>query len=200
MAQEPDKPRGIRVGLDLSRYGFYIMNKGFLSNEITVDYNWKENNFLVIDVGTISGSEETEKYLVEANGFYSRIGIDRNFLPHPADMLSFGTRFGMSVFTYNSSNIVFSDPVWGDYTDVIDPQKMSAFWVEAVFGIKTEIFTNIFLGWSASAKVMLVKARSEYFPEVRVPGYGSQKGSFSPGFGFYIIYRLPFSRKSKINN
>lgn len=188
--------RALRIGLDLSRYGFFAAERGFFKNEITVDYALKNKNFLVLDIGTISGSAESENYLIRANGFYSRVGIEHNFLSHPIDVLSIGTRLGLSKYSYSPGEVVFRDPFWGDYSVDVDPQNISAFWIEAVFGIKTEIFKNFFLGWSASARVMLISSKSEYFPEYKVPGFGSTKGAVSPGFGFYVFYRFPLEKES----
>jgi hypothetical protein len=182
--------RSVRIGLDLSRYAFFAAEGGFFKNEITLDYALKNKNFLVLDIGTISGSTESENFLIRANGFYSRVGIEHNFLSHPNDVLSIGSRLGLSNYSYSPDNVIFKDPFWGDYSENVDHQKNSAFWIEAVFGIKTEIFNNFFLGWSASAKVMLKSSKSEYFPEYKVPGFGSTKGAFSPGFGFYVYYRF----------
>jgi hypothetical protein len=189
-------PKALRIGLDLSRYGFFAAERGFLTNEITLDYALKNKNFLVLDIGTISGSAKSQNYMISANGFYSRVGIEHNFLSHPSDVLSIGSRIGMSKYIYSPEDVVFEDPFWGDYSEDIDPQNNSAFWIEAVFGIKTEIFKNFFMGWSASARVMLVSSKSDYFPEYKVPGFGSTKGAVSPGFGFYVYYRFPFKRES----
>ena len=201
-AQTPEAEviRAVRIGLDLSRYGFYAAEGGFFINEFTIDYTLKSKNFLVAYFGTISGSVDSENYMLSSNGFYSRIGIDKNFLSHPTDVLSMGARLGFSKYKYSPGNIVFQDPFWGNYSEDIDPQSGSAFWIEAVFGIKTEIFRNFFLGWSASARVMLISSKSEYFSEYKVPGFGTTKGSVSPGFGFYVYYRFPLEKKSSPNN
>jgi hypothetical protein len=182
--------RALRIGLELSRYGFYAAEGGYFKNEISLDYTLKGKNFLILDIGTISGSQETENYLISASGFYSRVGIDHNFLSHPSDILSIGSRLGLSKYRYSPGEVVFNDPFWGDYFEDVEPQNKSAFWIEAVFGIKTEIFNNFFIGWSASARVMLISSKSEYFPEYKVPGFGSTKGAVSPGFGFYVYYRF----------
>jgi hypothetical protein len=199
-AQEQEVQRGIRLGIDLSRYGFFLADKAFLGNEITLDYNWKSKNFIVLDVGQISGSKSNEKYSLQAGGIYSRIGIDHNFLPHPSDVLSIGTRLGFSRYQYRADEILFSDPFWGDYTYEIETQKMGALWIEAVFGVKTEILKNVYLGWSVSAKVLLFKPNSLFFPDYKIPGYGSRKGSVSPGFGFYFFYKIPFRQKATSTN
>lgn len=187
--------RAIRIGVDLSNYGFYFAQKGILSNEITIDYYRKDKSIIVADLGFISGSPGSKAYNMKASGIYSRIGIDKNFLNHPDDVLSLGTRLGFSRYSYDPENVIFQDPVWGDYATDIEAQSMTAVWIEAVMGIKAEVFRNVYLGWSVSAKVMLRKPGNKYFPEYKVPGYGSQKGSVSPGFGFYIFYRLPLNLK-----
>lgn len=201
-AQSPETvgPRAVRIGLDLSRYGFYAAERGFFINEFTIDYTLKNKNFLVVDFGTISGSVESDSYSLSSNGFYSRVGIDRNFLSHPTDVLSMGARLGFSNYKYSPGDVVFQDPFWGDYSEDIDPQSGSAFWIEAVFGIKTEIFRNFFLGWSARARVMLISSKLEYFSDYKVPGFGTTKGSISPGFGFYVYYRFPLGEKASLNN
>lgn len=191
-AQEQEVQKGIRLGIDLSKYGFFLAEKTYFGNEITVDYNWKGKNFLVLDVGQISGSITTGNYSMKAGGIYSRIGLDHNFLPHPSDVLSIGTRLGFSRYQYNATDIVFPDPFWGEYTSEIETQKLGALWIEAVFGVKTEMFRNVYLGWSVSAKVLILRPKSDYFPDYKIPGYGSTKGSVSPGFGFYVFYKIPF--------
>ncbi len=200
-ALQPDTlVRAIRIGVNISHYGYFAVEGGFLRNEITIDYTWKPKNFLVMDFGIISGGIKTENYSLNANGFFSRFGIDHNFLPHPEDVLSVGARMGFSSYRYRPSNIALFDPVWGDFEGFIEPQQMSALWVEAVFGIKSEFFSNFFMGWYLSARVMLLNTQSEIFADYKVPGFGSLKGSVSPGFGFYVFYRFPFNNKFTGNN
>ncbi len=184
----------LRIGFDLSNYGFYIAQKGFLSNEFSLDYSRNGKNIYALDVGFISGGVSSSDYIMKASGIYSRLGIDKNFLNHPDDVLSLGTRLGFSRYSYSPDNVIFRDPLWGDYSGGIETQKMTAVWIEAVMGIKTEILRNVYLGWSVSARVMLRNPGNVYFPEYKVPGYGSLKGSVSPGFGFFVFYRIPIKK------
>jgi hypothetical protein len=191
-SQEDSLNKGLRIGLDISRYGRLIADQGYLRNEVSLDLRMKNNRFLVLNLGSVSGRLEQASYTMAATGAYARIGLDKNFINHPDDVLSLGTRIGFSSFSLKPSNVLFVDPFWGPVSQDVSRERMVAVWGEVVFGIKTQVFRNVFLGWSGSARVMFRKPRSEYFPSPEVPGYGSLEGSVSPGFQFYVSYRIPF--------
>lgn len=190
-SQEDSVNKGLRIGLDISRYGRLIADQGYLRNEVSLDFGIKNNRFLVLNLGSVSGSLEKASYKMGASGVYARVGLDKNFINHPDDLLSLGTRIGFSSFSLKPSNVLFADPFWGPFSQNIPQERMLAVWGEVVFGIKTQVFRNFFLGWSGSARVMFRKPGSDYFPSPEVPGYGSLEGSVSPGFQFYLSYRIP---------
>jgi hypothetical protein len=114
-----------------------------------------------------------------------------------------GTRYGFSTFSQTLENytVISANELPETGSDI--SQKFSglnANWIEFLIGIKTEIYHNVFLGFSFSGKKMLFTKEPENFKNLYVPGFDRVFLNDSGfGFNYTISYRIPLFKKEKVN-
>jgi hypothetical protein len=102
-------------------------------------------------------------------------------------------RYGFSSFEYDVQAPTLVDPNWNhtqvsvDYTGV----KSKVGWLEAVVGLKANVYQNFYLGLNVRYRSRLSMTKNENSEPYYIPGYGRGKSS-SFGITYNIIYQLPF--------
>ena len=190
--------QGIMVGVDV--YGFLnqALGSDIRSTEASIEANLQNRFFPVIEFGYGSmdkTDDETEIHFQTSAPFF-RIGLDYNVFyqkPQLPGYLTVGLRYGFSSFAYDVQAPDLTDPNWGhtqipvDYTDV----KSNAGWLEAVVGLRANVFRNFYLGANLRYRSRLHMSKHENSEPDYIPGYGRGKSS-SLGITYSIIYKLPF--------
>ena len=82
------------------------------------------------------------------------------------------------------------------------PEKfsgLSATWIEAVFGTKIEVISNVYMGASIRLGLILSQKEDERFPNLYVPGFNkvTWDSNFGVGYNYSISYFLPLYKKTK---
>jgi len=186
---------GPRIGIDLSRFLMpYIQTGDRLGWEIQGDIPYKGNFFPTVELGMQWYSDNANGYHYVNNGAYGRLGVDVNISKFESlkdqDILFVGFRYGYSNYYQEASNIIYSN-YWGIINTSIPRQQLYAHWAEIVFGMKGEIFNNLFLGWSLRAKFPFLQTSDPYMDPFIIPGLGRTTGEVPFDFSFTISYRLP---------
>lgn len=163
---------------------------------------------LVGDIGTARYTRTKQPedtlalpYQYDTEGNYFKIGVDINFLKDMEantrfakdDVVFWGLRFAHSTFSANATFDI-ADPIWGDFDVVENNDKLNAWWIEMVAGIKVEIFKNVFLGYTMQYRVLktISQKNGETLTPYDVPGFGSTNSKNNFGFDYYLFYRIPF--------
>ena len=75
--------------------------------------------------------------------------------------------------------------------------NLNAVWFEIVFGLKTEIFNNLFLGFELQLKNVLKQKNSQGITNFYIPGFNRTYDSsdFGAGFSYTISYLIPIIKK-----
>ncbi|MFP4620883.1 MAG: DUF6048 family protein [Bacteroidales bacterium] len=193
--------KGPRIGVDVSGFAWQYFVPSRKNIGITGDFEINPKYYAVAEAGRLETDrkEATHHYL--SNGYYGKIGFDRNFLePQPLsryDMLYAGFRLGGSTLSHQADNIVISDDYWGNYEESIPSHNNRAFWAEAAAGIKAEVFKNIFMGWSIRGQLMLFRQKNTPMKPWLIPGYGKAGENTSIFITYTLSYRIPLLRISE---
>ncbi len=215
------QPYGLRVGADLSRLARTFFNTDYQGFELVGDYRFSENLYLAAELGNekLSRMEElgnennpnrTVLYDYTTSGSYIKFGVDYNTYVNWYGMYNtifIGGRYGLSTHTQtlNQYRIYQSNRYWNpdnlqEGTDLLGEYGgLSASWLEFVFGLKAEMFANIYLGASVRLGYLIGNKESETLPNLWIPGFNkvTEGSNFGVGYNYTITYLIPLYRKAK---
>jgi hypothetical protein len=189
---------GPRVGIDLSRFLMPYMQTGKRNAwEVQADVPYKGNFFPTFEFGMQWFDDQRDGFHYKNNGTYARLGIDMNIVKFESlrdhDFVFVGTRYGYSVFNQETDGISYSN-YWGSITSSVPSRTLNAHWAELVFGMKGELFSNFFLGWTLRAKFPLVVTKDQNIKPYIIPGIGKTSGGTPFDFSIGVYYRFPIFR------
>lgn len=196
---------GLRVGVDLFKLTRSFYDDIYTGFEVVGDYRIRKNKFAVVELGhdKISRSQSTFGYT--AKGTYGRIGVDINLYENwldREDMLYVGGRYGYANFsqTLDWYKPYTTNPYFP--TERIDSNKtysgLSAHWLEFVTGIKTRVFSDVFMGFSLRLNILVSQKQPDDFENQYIPGFGKKhSGAIGVGFNYTVAYLIPFSTDKK---
>ena len=190
--------QGLMVGVDI--YGFLnqALGSDTRTTEASIEANLLNRFFPVLEVGYGSmdvTDDETNIHFKTSAPFF-RIGANYNVFykkPELPGYLTVGLRYGFSSFEYDVQAPALVDPNWNhtqvpvDYTGV----KSKVGWLEAVVGLKANVYQNFYLGLNVRYRSRLSMTKNENSEPYYIPGYGRGKSS-SFGITYSLIYQLPF--------
>ena len=162
------------------------------------DYHYKPEIYLAMDAGYFKAELDRNNLDYFTNGLYFSFGADKNLmkaeLAGDLDIAFAGLRYGFSVFKHSSDSI-FIDNYWGDYNGSLEQRSLYAHWIEAVGGMKAELFfaKNFFIGWTFRFKFKLFGKKDEQMPPWYIPGFGMGDKKSAFGFNWSLYYRIPFN-------
>ena len=193
---------GPRIGVDLSRFvSTYLQSADRWGWELQGDFPVKGYWFPTVEAGMMGLNDRRDNFHYQANGIYGRLGTDFNILRYRSlddgDLVFIGARYGYSRFNQQADEVQYSN-FWGNYTTSIPKRNMSAHWGEFVFGMKGEIFRNVFLGWSLRVKFMVSETKDPNMSPYIVPGFGKTNVDIPMDFSYGIYYRIPLRRTKKM--
>ncbi|MCF8360325.1 MAG: DUF6048 family protein [Prolixibacteraceae bacterium] len=204
-AQKPYK-RGLSVGADLSKIVVPFIDTTRYGWEFSADYEILKNMFGAVEIGSETFDFSKPLYDYHASGVYTRLGVDYNFGKHldvlPNDKMFIGLRYAFTTFAHKAENITVKNPAWGDYAGGnIGNNWLVANWFEIGLGMRTHLFNNFHLGWSAQVKIKLGATTDNTMAPYGIPGYGRAANSTNMGINYSLIYKIPleirFKKKEK---
>ena len=177
---------GVSVGLNFGDAVMMAVGDRFGSFDIHADVSLHNWFFPVVEAGIGFANATPEKnnftYRVSPS-FYAKVGLDYNFLykSDPSYRIFLGLRAGFSSFRYRVEDISISDDYWGEtQPDMkVGPLSSTAWWGEALAGIRVRIVGGFSLGWTLRYKYPFsVASRQESRPWF-IPGYGANPFGFT---------------------
>ncbi len=196
--QDIEKPRvrGLRFGVDLSRFTLYYFEPERTAYEFSVDFETVRNLYPVVEFGLQDIQMEKPIYTYQSEGYYFRFGIDYNFQKKQSidqyEMVFAGFRYSFSKLSHSADNILIIDDYWGDYYAPAVPENTSyAHWFEITSGIRAELFRNFFIGWSFRVRILLAQTKDHVMEPYYIPGFGRGNKRAGIGFNYSIYYRIP---------
>jgi hypothetical protein len=193
---------GPRIGIDLSRFLLpYLQSGSRFGWEIQGDIPYKGNYFPTVEFGMQWYDSKENGYHYMNNGAYGRLGMDINIVKFESlkdqDIVFVGLRYGYSRYSQEADHIIYSN-YWNRIDTSVPRQALNAHWAEIVFGMKGEIFTNVFLGWSLRAKFVIAQTGNPYMDPFIIPGLGKTTGEVPVDFSFTLSYRIPLYKTNKL--
>lgn len=133
--------------------------------------------------------------------FYAKAGVNYNFF-YKKDkdyQLFLGVRGGFSSFTYDITNIDITSSYWQQTNrfELLD-QNSTAFYGEALVGIKVKIWDAFSMGWTFRYHHLFSCKDAQNSSPWYIPGYGSRNSKLSATFS--LIYTIPLSKPEVIED
>lgn len=198
----PDLPlyNGVSVGVNFFDAAMLAFGQKYGSFDIAADvslYNWF---FPVVEVGIgfADSTPENQNFNYKVKpSFYAKIGLNYNFLykSNPDYQVYLGLRAAMSSFNWEVRDVTINSDYW-QQTEAFNMGRLhsTAFWGEALAGVKVKIVGNFSLGWNVRwhFPFHVSKGKAKSLPEGMVNTSGS-KPWFIPGYGGSQAFAFTFS-------
>jgi hypothetical protein len=190
------RTQGVRIGVDLGKVAyFFLTNQTNRTLEFAADMNYK-SILLAGEAGFSMLNIDKQNYNYTSNGVFARVGMEHNLLKNGGDNYIFvGVRYGISQFSYQVADIVVTDQYWPSYGAASDQQSVMAHWGEGVGGVKVNVFSNVFLGFTARFKLRIAQSDYAQVDPLLIPGFGNPARRNAMGFNYYVYYLFPFKKK-----
>jgi len=196
---------GVRFGIDIARLARSLYEKDYRGIELVGDYRLTKKYYIAAELGNESKTVDENQLNFTTEGTYIKAGFDFNAYENwlgMENMIYIGLRYGASTFsqTLNNYDIYNSEPYFGAAPQVASGEKfegLSAQWAEVVAGIKAEVFTNVFVGFSIRLNYLTSNNTPEGFDNLHIPGFNrTYAGQFGTGFNYTVSYFLPLYKST----
>ena len=186
----------IRFGFEVSYPLRSLLEPEIKQYEASVDFEILKNWFGVIEAGMLKVNVLRDDFYYYSDGVYFRTGVDFNVMGKEAlkdnDIVYVGIRYGYSKQNHNADNIFLSDAYWGRHSTSIENFEFGVHWGELVAGMKTELFANLFIGWSLRFRLSFSGYESSLMEPYRIGGFGPGNSNTTFDFNYSVFYRIPF--------
>ncbi len=195
---------GLRIGVDIARPVISLFDENFSGFEVMADYRLTHRFYIAVEYGFDQDNQTESNLIAASKGSYLKIGGDFNAYNNWVGMnnaIYVGLRYGVSTFDQNLEGYtIYTGDSTFPGTMVFDPRSyegLTAQWAEFIFGIKTEILTNLFLSINLQLKNKFSEDIPENFNNLYIPGFNKTNdyGNFGVGFGYGISYLIPIYKK-----
>jgi hypothetical protein len=197
---------GLRIGGDVNKLVRSFVDENYKGFEINADYRIKQNLYVAGELGTEEKITDGDFFDNTTSGSYFKAGLDYNVYDNwfGMDNLIFGgIRVGLATFKQerNGFTVYNTDQYWEPFTDLssVEFSNLSAIWAEIMFGIKVEVFNNLYVGFNAQLKNLISEDQPENFENIFIPGFNRtfDSSSIGVGFSYNISYLIPLYKKEK---
>ncbi|MCC9044114.1 DUF6048 family protein [Myroides sp. M-43] len=196
---------GFRIGVDLFRITRSLYDKSYQGFEVVGDYRLTKNWYAAAEIGHDKLTRNESSYGFTTNGNYIRVGGNYNVYQNwmdREDMIYVGFRYGLASFsqTLDWYQPYTTNPYFPkERVDINRKQSgLSAHWVEFVAGIKTRVFSNVFMGFTLRLNGLISQTQPDDFENLYIPGYNKKhSGAIGVGFNYTISYLFPLYKSKK---
>lgn len=195
---------GLRIGTDLAKPIRSLLESGYTGFELLGDFRLSKKFYIAAELG----NEKKERFETNLNsiasGSYIKMGADYNAYNNWFGLnnaIFLGLRYGLSTFKQELvSYQIYNTNQTFPPTTISEPMEYSgltAHWAELVFGVKTEILTNLYLSINLQLKRKLAEDKPENFNNLFIPGFNRTYdfSEFGAGYGYTISYLIPIFKK-----
>ena len=112
-------------------------------------------------------------------------------------------RYGISSFSHTVNSYKIYDPTnyYGENTVIsgTNYNGLTANWIEIIGGVKAELFSNLYLGFSLRLNYLVSNKKPEGFDNLYIPGFNrTYEGKFGAGVNYTLSYFIPIYKKNKL--
>ncbi|MES2543430.1 MAG: DUF6048 family protein [Bacteroidota bacterium] len=194
---------GLRAGVDLFKLSRSFYDENYKGLELVGDFRITKKYYLAAEIGNENKTTTDTQLDFTTKGTYIKAGFDFNAYENwlnMENMIYVGMRYGVSTFsqTLNSYDIYNSSPYFPSET--IYPNEkysgLSAQWIEVVAGMKAEVLSNLYVGFSVRFNRLVSNKKPNNFDNLYIPGFNrTYDGDFGVGFNYTVSYFLPIYKK-----
>jgi hypothetical protein len=161
--------------------------------------------YLAGELGNEDKTVDDDRLNFTTNGTYFKAGFDFNSFENWLDMenmIYVGMRYGVSSFsqTLNSYKIYEPNNFYGENTVIssIKYNGLTASWIEIIGGVKAELLSNLYLGFSLRLNYLVSNKKPSNFDNLYIPGFNrTYDGKFGTGLNYTLSYFIPIYKKNK---
>jgi len=195
---------GLRLGLDLARPIRSLVDEDFSGFEIMADFRITDRFYIAGEFGNDKDDQIEENLVSSTKGTYVKLGADFNAYNNWMGMnnaIYAGLRYGFSTFKQDlQAYTIYTGDTTFPRTIVYDPisySGLTAHWAEFIFGVKTEVFNNLFLSINLQLKNKFSEEIPKNFNNLYIPGFNrtNDYSNFGVGFGYGVSYLIPIYKK-----
>ena len=153
---------GVRAGLDLNKIIRSATHEDYSGFSLSGDIRLKESFYVFYEIGNEEKEINSNYINSSVKGTYVKFGVNfkLNNDIRTQNIVYSGLRVGYSNFdqSINSYTIYNTHSIyWGESTinTPINLSNLNALWIEFIFGMKTEILNNLFLGFELQLKKVI---------------------------------------------
>ena len=203
------QPYGLRVGIDLSRPTIGFLEPEYTGLEIVGDYRISEKLYVAAELGNEKRDRQEDLYNFTTTGSYIKLGVDYNTYGNwygEQNLIYIGGRLAYSNFgqTLNNYQLYDSNRYWNPdgfaqgSSEAREFKGLSATWLEFVLGVKTELFSKIYLGGSVRLGAYITNSEPDNFRNLFIPGFNkvTDGARFGLGYNFSLSYLIPLYQKN----
>ena len=119
---------------------------------------------------------------------------------NPNDQLKANLKIKKTNFTFNlikGGSVGFAESYMKNEFETKNLSNLNALWVELVFGLKTEILNNLFLGFELQLKSIIKQKNIQNISNLYIPGFNRTYDSsgLGAGFSYTVSYLIPIIKK-----
>ena len=199
---------GLRFGVDLSKFGRTAFETDYSGFEVNADYRLGRRLYVAGELGFEEKTTKTDYLDSSAKGNYFKAGVDYNLYNNwlgMENLIISGLRFGLSSFSQTRDRYTIYDTNSQTWTQIqnnesVEFSNLTAAWVELIFGLKAELFNNLFLGFNIQLKAKISEKTPDNFENIYIPGFGRTYDSskVGTGFSYTLSYLLPIYKKDRV--
>lgn len=190
------RPSFIRFGVDPFSYVKSFIHPAVVHGiTFQLDTEIKNKYFPIAELGFENFSADNDKSDLRVTGTFVRIGLDQGFSSYTdendRDIFFAGLRYGAGAGSFFAENILLPNST---VPFSRDPASYFCQWGELTTGIRTELFANIFLGWTVRLKRRLSLTKLDIAP-VYIPGFGMGDKKLNVELSVQVLYAIPYKKK-----
>ncbi len=195
---------GVRAGLDLNKIIRSATHEDYSGFSLSGDIRLKESFYVFYEIGNEEKEINSNYINSSVKGTYVKFGVNfkLNNDIRTQNIVYSGLRVGYSNFdqSINSYTIYNTHSIyWGESTinTPINLSNLNALWIEFIFGMKTEILNNLFLGFELQLKKVIKQKNIQNITNFYIPGFNKTYDSsgLGAGFSYTISYLIPIIKK-----
>lgn len=137
-------------------------------------------------------------YRYESNGSFLKAGLFYDFFSVDEvgnnDNIFVGLNYGFALQEHRSGNYTIKNDYWGDFHGSESPYLLNTHWIEVAAGPRTELFNNLYMGWTVNLRVKILQDNGRELQPYSIPGFGNGDNTVNVGFSYVIEYMIPWKK------
>ena len=190
----------VSVGINFIEPMFMAFGQSYASVDVNATLNmW--NRFqpaIELGLGWASNTPDDKNFTYRGKPSpYFKVGANYNFLfkNSPDYQAQLGLRLGYSTFTYDVTDVDYSNSYWQEATNFdLHGEHSHALWGEAGVGLKVKLGGHVSMGWMIRYHGIFNYGKNAHSRPWFIPGYGPRRSSL--GFSLGLSYTLPLRRQA----